>query len=448
MQTLTRAAINAGTFEIAASYLRRFTLAYPEMDSGWAQLIDVYRTMGDIDQAEKTFASYCESLEQRGVQEERDIPISPRVLSLIEGVRNRTAALPARPAAPAASAAVLPSIKFEAIGGAVPLSSPFYLERDIDLDVRQALQNQTSFVLLRGPRQVGKTSLLARALSHCRSEKACVVRTDWQNVSQEDFVSIRHFLISLAETICEQLKLELEPEDFFPESKAATKNFERFLRKQVLPTLQTPLVWAIDEVDRIFEIPFKDDVFAMLRSWHNERALDADCAWNRLSVIMAYATETYLISNIHQSPFNVGHKIDVTDFTTAQVTELNRRYGEPLRSEDQVKHFYSLFGGHPYLSRLAFFEMTSKNSTLSDVERAVYPDKGLFHQHLERLWYMLTKDEGLMASLRLFFTDQGRSVPNEDMERLCAAGVLATDDQARFRPRNVLYERFLLRRLA
>src|SRR5262245_46874020 len=92
------------------------------------------------------------------------------------------------------------------------------------------------------------------------------------------------------------------------------------------------LVWGLDEVDRLFNYDYASEIFGLLRSWHNLRALEPAGPWRRLTLALAYATESHLfITDLNQSPFNVGLQLTLEDFTIAHVVELNRRYAEPLR---------------------------------------------------------------------------------------------------------------------
>src|SRR5207245_2692151 len=75
---------------------------------------------------------------------------------------------PSRPSTPIHSHTHTPTHGREAPGGAVPLDSPFYIERRTDGEFREAIRRQDSIVLVKGPRQVGKTSLLARGLQGAR----------------------------------------------------------------------------------------------------------------------------------------------------------------------------------------------------------------------------------------------------------------------------------------
>jgi hypothetical protein len=56
------------------------------------------------------------------------------------------------------------SVKLEAVGGAVPLDSEFYIVRPTDEEFKTAIARNDSIVLVKGARQIGKTSLLARGL--------------------------------------------------------------------------------------------------------------------------------------------------------------------------------------------------------------------------------------------------------------------------------------------
>src|SRR5437588_7415667 len=54
--------------------------------------------------------------------------------------------------------------QLEPVGGAVSPDSPFYIERDADPEFLAALKARESILLVKGPRQIGKTSLIARGI--------------------------------------------------------------------------------------------------------------------------------------------------------------------------------------------------------------------------------------------------------------------------------------------
>jgi DNA-binding SARP family transcriptional activator len=444
IRTLAETAIRAGDYARAASYLRQFTRICPEMDAGWARLIEVYTVTGDLSPAEEIYRDYLAALALRGAEQERSLQPSPRIEELMRQFRDATPRFPATASAlplPPPPPARLPD--FEPAGGAVPLGSPYYLARPADDEAHAALAQQASFILIKGARQVGKTSLLARILREARQGKTRVVRTDWQAVPQAQLETAHTFLLGLAYSLAEQLDLDASPEDSFHSKLPPTKNFDRFWRKQVFPALPGPLVWGIDEADRLFECDFRDDIFGMFRSWHNERSLDPEAGWQRVTMVLAYATEANLfIRTIYQSPFNVGFRVDLTDFTLEQVSELNRRYGEPLRNASEVERLDALVGGHPYLVRRSLQEMVLHRMSLADVEAHAERRDGIFGDHLERMRLTLSRDEDLMAAVRTLLKD-GACPTDEECARLCASGVMVGSSPAEMRPRCRLYERFL-----
>src|SRR5207302_9487539 len=138
------------------------------------------------------------------------------------------------------------------------------------------------------------------------------------------------------------------PEDVWHPRRGPSENFERFWRRECLGKIDAPIVWGLDEVDRLFGCDFASEVFGLFRSWHNERALEPDGPWRRLTLAIAYATEHHLfITDVNQSPFNVGTRLTLEDFTFEQVADLNDRYGAPLRDAAELARFVRLVGGHP-----------------------------------------------------------------------------------------------------
>src|SRR5205807_10064541 len=161
------------------------------------------------------------------------------------------------------------------------------------------------------------------------------------------------------------------------------------------------LVWGLDEVDRLFNCPFGSDVFGLFRALHNERALVPAGPWSRLTLAIAYATEAHLfITDLNQSPFNVGTRLALEDFTFEQVLDLNQRYGRPLRDRDEVARFYRLLGGHPYLVRRGLHELASRGTPLAAFEEQADQDDGIFGDHLRRMLASLSRDPELIHAVR------------------------------------------------
>jgi DNA-binding SARP family transcriptional activator len=337
--------------------------------------------------------------------------------------------------------------QLEPVGGAVPLDSPFYVARTTDREFAAAITRQDSIVLVKGPSQAGKTSLLARGVQHAREKGARVVLTDFGMFNAVHLESIEALLLTLAQSIADQLDLEVSPADAWEARRGANPNFRRYLEREVLGIDTAPLVWGLDQVDRLFTCDFGPELFGLFRSWHNHRALHPTGPWSRLTLAMAYATEAhFLITDINQSPFNVGTRLSLEDFTREQATDLNRRYGEPLRDESELDRYFGLVGGHPYLVRRGLHEMAEHGTDIVTFEARAGSGDWIYGDHLRRLLVLLARDSELCSVVRGVL--EGRPCPSlESFYRLRSAGVVIGDSEEDARPRCQLYARFFHRHL-
>jgi len=331
--------------------------------------------------------------------------------------------------------------------GAVPLGSPFYIARQVDQDFYSAIARYDSIILLKGARQMGKTSLLARGLQQARESNAKVVLTDFQKLNAVQLESVDNFLQSLAELIAYQLDLDVLPEDVWNPRRGPSINFERYIRREVLGKMEVSLVWGLDEVDRLSAYPYASEVFGLFRSWHNERQLDPAGPWQRLTLVIVYATEAHmLITDQNQSPFNVGTRLMLEDFTLEQAAELNRLYGTPILGETGLKRYFDLVGGHPYLVRRGLYEMAAQRESLSAFEAVADRDSGPYGDHLRRIMNLLRQNPILCNAMREVL--QGRPCPSsESFYHLRSAGLLTGDSSREAKLRCQLYVNYLQQHL-
>ena len=444
LKTLAENALSHEHFLVAARYLRRFIASNPEYEWGWFALIDTYLRWGNLTDALVSYADYVEHIR------ENNLPPSTRIEERVTRARAeqqdrsvREIREPAVPS-PAVSATLAEGL---VVGGALPCASPFYGVRPGDAQAFHALSEPGATVLIKGPRQVGKSSLLARALRNCRDADMFVLHTDWQNLSHKALESEEAFYQSLAYKLADQANLDADPTSVYRPSGTPGGNFDRFVGRLLVPAAEKPIVWAIDEADRIFSCDFRDDVFGKLRAWHNDRALDPAGPWAQFSLILSYSTEAHLfITNLNQSPFNVGTHVSLTDFTPEQTADLHERYGSPFGSGDALERLQGLVGGHPYLTSRAFYEAKRNGLTLDRLEETADQADGVFADHLEHLRFVLGLAPTLAAAVRAHLREGIPPTP-EQFLRLCSAGVMAGTDPAQMRPRCALYERYLLRML-
>ena len=331
---------------------------------------------------------------------------------------------------------------WETPGGAMHLGSPFYLSRPADDEFREAVARRAAIVLVKGARQVGKSSLLARALADARQRRAAVAFTDIQALGHDDLRSPAAFYQALGRSLAEQTRTATSILETWNDHDSPNTNFSRYVQRTVLGG-QQHVVWGLDEVDRLVGREFGVDVFGLFRSWHNRRALDPSAPWGRLTLAIAYATEAHLlIADANQSPFNVGVRVALEDFGPDEVAVLNERYGSTLDGAAGITRLMALVGGHPYLLQCAFDELR-RGATIDALESGAGREAGSLGEHLRRLRALLEREPDLARAMSSVI--QGGTCPDRDrFYRLRSAGYILGSSPADARPRCGLYRQLAL----
>jgi DNA-binding SARP family transcriptional activator len=434
---------HAGELQAALSYAMRAVRADPLCEEAHYELMRLFQA---IDQPSAALRQYRELV--RVLQEELDTTPGEASRSLAQTLSRlpRVAGVEGLLPEPQGSSLPVAIPGANGRGGAVPLASPLYLERPVDAALQEALLRQESIILIKGAAQTGKTSLLARGVQAAREHGARVILTDLQKLGEEHLASAERLFRVLAEWLGDQLELEANPDATWGEHRSPAVNFERYVRREILGNSGTPVVWALDEVDRLFAHPCGTEVFRLFRAWHNERALDPGGPWSRLTLAIAYASEAHLfIRDLNQSPFNVGLRLDVGDFMRPEVEALHQRFGRPLADAAAVGRLLLLTGGHPYLT-VGCLGALRDGAPLSRVEEQALREDGLFSEHLAGLLRTLRQEPELVELARVLL--RGRRLPDQDgFYRLRSAGVVAGQAGPEARFRCGLYERYLRRHL-
>jgi len=317
----------------------------------------------------------------------------------------------------------LKEVPLEPVGGAVPPGSLFYLERRADPEFLQAVKAGESIILIKGPRQMGKTSLLGRGAQLARESKLRHAMTDFQKIGASQLGSEDQFYKLLAATLARQLGVTYDFAGEWLDVFGPGINMDNFIRT-VLDASPTPLVWFMDEADKLFGIPFAGDFFGLVRSWHNSRATEPQGPWGRFTVVISYATEAHLfIQDLNQSPFNVGRQLQLQGFDLAQIEELNRRYGSPLVSPGQIEALRALTAGQPFLTRRALDTVKRGVMDFPALLAGADRDEGPFGDHLKRILVAVSQLPEVLEALRASL-ESSRLKDAAGFHRLLSAGVM------------------------
>jgi hypothetical protein len=330
--------------------------------------------------------------------------------------------------------------------GPVALNSPFYVERPpIESRCYNTITQIGALIRIKAPRQMGKTSLLNRIVDRATKQGSRTVRLNLLHADGEALSSLNQFLRWFCSCVSHELQLPAQLSDYWDEDRGSIVNCTIYFEAHILEQLDSSVVLALDEVDRVFQTPeIARGFFPMLRSWHEEaKTIDI---WEQLRLIVVHSTEDYGPLDINQSPFNVGLPIELTEFTPEQVKDLARRY-QLSWNDIQVQQLMALVGGHPYLVRLALDRLVGQDLTLEKLLRDAPTDAGIYENHLRRHWATLKENPELAAALK-HVVNTPELVRLETMQayKLYSMGLIKRMGD-RVTPRCQLYQQYFQERL-
>ncbi|MBD2114660.1 AAA-like domain-containing protein [Nodosilinea sp. FACHB-141] len=351
-----------------------------------------------------------------------------------------------------------PELKREP-GGAVPLKSGLYVERystetgkaniTIEADCFEEITQPGALIRIKAPRQMGKTSLMARILHHAESQGYQTIAVSMQRADSTMFGDLDQLLRWLCSRVGRRLKRLDELADYWDPAVGVKDRCNDYFFECLLEEIDEPIVLALDEVDLVF--PHRvvaDDFFGLLRSWY-EAARYGDRGselWEKLRLIVVHSTEAYVPLEINQSPFNVGKNVELPEFTQAQVQDLAHRYNLPF-GEAEVDQIMALVGGHPYLLRKGFYHLRRQDLSIAALLETGPTEAGIYSDHLRRHLLNLKRYPELATACR----DVVRRKTPVDLDadvafKLESMGLIRLQrNQAT--PRNSLYQQYFLEHL-
>ena len=324
-------------------------------------------------------------------------------------------------------------------GGPVRLDSPFYVSRPQDETCRERIVQNGRTLLVRGSRQIGKTSLMARLFQYARDQKVRAVFLDFRSYNQKQLTDLDTLLLSVANQIFNVLKPPNPPGPGWTAAFSATQNLTQYLQDEVIAGRKEPVVLFM-EVDRLFAFPaYSDDFFSLIRFWHDGRAVNDQLSW--LNLVLAYSTETSMfITTPHQSPFNVGEAFELSDFTRQQFEKLNLRHGSPLQG-GSVDACWELIGGHPFLVRQALYELAVRQMPAADLLAHAVDDDGPFSGHLQPYILRFQENQELIQPMQSVL--QNGVCPNDlSFYRLRSLGLVRGPSRLKAAARCGLYAKY------
>jgi hypothetical protein len=152
-------------------------------------------------------------------------------------------------------------VRLEAAEGTMDPESRFYVERSSDPIALMAIAQTGVTITIKGPRQMGKSSLLMRVIDTAMKGGKQVAFLDFQLFDQEVLNSADLFYRQFCSALTEQLGIQDRVGEYWQEGRGNPLSCTRYMQNHILKEVGGPLVLAMDEVDRMFDANYRSDFF-------------------------------------------------------------------------------------------------------------------------------------------------------------------------------------------
>ncbi len=330
-----------------------------------------------------------------------------------------------------------------------------YLTRRADNELL-ALCQGGSFAFVLTARQMGKSSLMTRTAERLIEERCRTVLIDLNVLGTQ--LSAEQWYLGFLVEVERQLELKTRAAEWWRQRAhlGFTHRVSMYFEDVVLTEVKDKLVVFVDEIDSTLSLDFTDDFFASIRSLYNARVQRPEL--RRLSfALLGVATPSDLIKDPGRTPFNLGHRVELTDFTFDEARPLVAGLGLPEEQAcSALRCVMEWTRGHPYLTQRLCLEIAQKqppptmDGIENVVERIFLGDKSFEDNNLQFVRDMLTRKErspdvgGVLRRYRQVW--QGRLVKDEEQSRIKShlklSGVVRRDGDALVLRNPIYYEVF------
>lgn len=226
-----------------------------------------------------------------------------------------------------------------------PIIPPaLYVTRAADRQVRRIVDDmgRPGYVLV--ARQMGKTNLLLNAKRQLESDNDCFLYLDVSNPFPNILSFFRNIVDTALDTYSERLG---NVSDAIQRRRTNTalphKEHELELR-DILRAIPGKMIVCLDEIDALTKTSYSDNVFSFIRSIYFSGRTNFP-EFSRLTYILSGVAEpTSLIKNRDVSPFNIGEKILLDDFSADEFKSFIEKAGVDFAPVVQDRIFFWMRG--------------------------------------------------------------------------------------------------------
>lgn len=393
----------------------------------------------------KSFKKICERLDIVDWRTIAEDPTRDRSEDLTEPTSGSLPnPVPVSPSSNLILEAEIDRISLETPEGSVPLNSDFYIERlPQETQCMDEIGKPHALIRINAPCQMGKTSMVMRVLKRAEDRGDRTVYLSLAQVMEKAWHDADLFLQWFCASVAIKTNHKFQQENYatLTALMGSTLGTQEYFESYLLPDLAVPVTIGLDAIDRLFDYPhLYTNFFSLLRSLH-EAGKHKEIL-SRLRLVISHAADVYMPIDIHRSPFNVGISVRVGEFSRDRVELLATKHHLNWTQRD-LDRLMAIIGGHPFLVRLAMFEVASGNIDLTSLIANASSRQGIFYQrHLAKIETILKLDRDLLVAMTdIIRSPQGTSLAPRLKAQLEGLGVVTFADELVV-PRCELYRQY------
>lgn len=312
-----------------------------------------------------------------------------------------------------------------------------YINRNADRQVESILSDmgRPGYVLV--SRQMGKTNLLLNAKRKLERTQDAFVYIDLSNEFAdargcfENIIDVAldsypdRFPVATEKIISRRDELRIMPPH---------KQHTAELRYLLNELNEGKLVIILDEIDALTKTTYSDQIFSQVRSVYFGGRVNYPAEFNRLTYLLSGVAEpNEIIKNPKISPFNIGQKIYLNDFSKAEFAEFLEASGLDLPA-DIADRVYFWTNGNPRLS----WDICS---AIEDLPRDTKIDSLLIDALVRELYLtsfdkppidnireIVAKDKEVRNALIEMSYGKGKEISDKIKSRLYLVGIINYDE--------------------
>jgi tetratricopeptide (TPR) repeat protein len=224
-----------------------------------------------------------------------------------------------------------------------------YVHRAADHQLRKILNemDRPGYVLV--ARQMGKTNLLFNAKRELESSNTLFAYVDLSNYFSEERECYRNIIDCILDPN-EELFANIADSIHANRMTGVLPAHKEHLKelRMILKFFTGKLIIILDEIDALKNAPYSDHIFAQIRSNYFARTNYPEL--HNLTYILSGVIEpTELIKDKNKSPFNIGEKIYLDDFSLPEFKKFLEKSGLNIK-EDIIEYVYGWTSGNPRLT--------------------------------------------------------------------------------------------------